>query len=197
MAQSPSVVRPPAVKPSHHDQAKSLPSDSWNVAFRHPGYDDPNVLLQMPAIDPGGGVHHATALVACAIMADSQWDGYFTEDKEGQRKVDVSLDDILKGRNYYFHLPNTTSCEYYCALVVVSIYTKVDLILFLFQANILLFLRSTTTDSLMAISQITGGVVSYQKPKMRKSHVPELDICSVVINPAGSHYTHRSLKLRI
>lgn len=112
MAQSPSVVRPPAVKPSHHDQAKSLPSDSWNVAFRHPGYDDPNVLLQMPAIDPGGGVHHATALVACAIMADSQWDGYFTEDKEGQRKVDVSLDDILKGRNYYFHLPNTTSCQY-------------------------------------------------------------------------------------
>lgn len=112
MAQSLSLVRPRFLTPSHHDQGKSLPSCSNQIAFRHPGYDDPlNIILFIPGLDLDGGVHHATALVICGILADNRWDGYFSEDKEGQRKVEIGSDDTLKGESFYFQLPNTTSGE--------------------------------------------------------------------------------------
>jgi hypothetical protein len=110
MATSSSTVREAYSKPSHKDSGKTLPLDSHKISFRHPGYDDPdNVLLAMPALDLGGGIHHATAKITCGIIAANRWDGYFTTDKAGQMRVESSEDDILLGRSYYFHLPNTTS----------------------------------------------------------------------------------------
>jgi hypothetical protein len=112
MTQLPSLVRQPYAKPSHIDHGISLPSDSGTIAFRHPGYDDSsNILLLMPALDPHAGIHHMTALIACCILADNQWEGYFTEDKEGQKKVEAPEDGTLRGRNYYFHIPSITSGE--------------------------------------------------------------------------------------
>src|SRR5271163_4735998 len=108
MATNSSIVREGYSKPSHKDSGKSLPLDGHKILFRHPGYGDlGNVLLFMTALDPGGGIHHATAKIACGIIAGNRWDGYFTTDKAGEMNVESSL-EILLGQNYYFHLPNTT-----------------------------------------------------------------------------------------
>lgn len=109
MATSSSTVREAHSKPSHNDSGKTLPLDGHRISFRHPGYDDPdNVLLTIPALDLGGGIHHATAKIACGIIAANRWDGYFTTDKAGQKKVESSPETILMSEDYYFHLPNVT-----------------------------------------------------------------------------------------
>ena len=63
----------------------------------------------MPALDPGGGIHHETARIACCILADNQWYGYLSEDKEGAMRVDIPSDGILVKANYYFHVPGSAS----------------------------------------------------------------------------------------
>ena len=109
MATSSSTAREAYSKPSHKDAGKTLPLDGGRIPFRHPGYDYPdNVLLAMPALDLGGGIHHETAKIACGIIAANRWDGYFTKDKEGQQMVESSPEEILLEEDYYFHLPNLT-----------------------------------------------------------------------------------------
>ncbi|KAM3512716.1 hypothetical protein MY11210_003669 [Beauveria gryllotalpidicola] len=95
------------------------------VTLRHPGYPDQhNILLILPAFDlhkkkdsdnDGSdndgridfGLHHETARVACAIVANCRWDGFLSEDKaSGARPVMIGPDDLLLGRSYYFHIPN-------------------------------------------------------------------------------------------
>src|SRR5271156_1460993 len=109
MATNSSIVREGySNPPSHKDSGKSLPLGDHKISFRHPGYDDSgNVLLSMTALDPGG-IHHATAKVACGIIADNRWDGYFTTDQAGRTRVEDSPEKILLGQDYYFHLPNLT-----------------------------------------------------------------------------------------
>ena len=103
------IIREAYSKPSHKDSGQIIPLNDRQIRFRHPGYDDPdNLLLAMPALDPGGGIHHATARIACGIIAGNRWDGYFTTDKAGQDEVERSPDTILMGVNYYFHIPNIT-----------------------------------------------------------------------------------------
>ena len=109
MATSSSLVRKPYPKPSHKDSGKTIPLNDRRILFRHPGYDGgDNVVLTMPAFEPGGGIHHATAKIACGIIAGNRWDGYFTTDKAGQHRVENSPDTILMGDEYYFHIPNIT-----------------------------------------------------------------------------------------
>ncbi|EJP61293.1 uncharacterized protein BBA_09768 [Beauveria bassiana ARSEF 2860] len=56
----------------------------------------------------GFGLHHETARVACAIVANCRWDGFLSEDKAaGARPVQIGPDDLLLGSNYYFHVPNS------------------------------------------------------------------------------------------
>jgi len=56
----------------------------------------------------GGGIHHATAKIACGIIAANRYDGYFTTEKAGETKVESGPETILLGKNYYFHVPNLT-----------------------------------------------------------------------------------------
>jgi hypothetical protein len=106
---SSSTVREAYSKPSHPDSGNTLPSNARRISFRHPGYDYPdNVLLNIPALDVGGGIHHGTAKIACGIIATNRWDGYFTTDQAGQRRVESSPEAILSGAEYYFQLPNIT-----------------------------------------------------------------------------------------
>lgn len=73
------------------------------VIFLHPGYNDNhNILLILPAHD-SGGVHHETARVACAILANSRWDGFLSLTANGSR-IDCGPDDILMSRRYYFRI---------------------------------------------------------------------------------------------
>jgi hypothetical protein len=60
----------------------------------------------MPALDPDAGIHHMTALMACYILADNQWEDYFTKDKEGQNRVETPEDGTVMGRNHYLRRLN-------------------------------------------------------------------------------------------
>ncbi|EJP69771.1 uncharacterized protein BBA_01736 [Beauveria bassiana ARSEF 2860] len=113
--------------PKHPDQGLA-PSGSVTrdeertVILRHPRYpDSSNILLVLSALDPIPrpdrpfteddpllfGLHHDTARVACAIIADCCWHGYLSESKvDGAPPVTNDPDHILPGRNYYFHVPS-------------------------------------------------------------------------------------------
>ena len=75
------------------------------VHFLHPGYSIPNTLLSLPRVDrveTTFGVHHRTALLACQIIAGNAFDNsHLTLDKEGQRPINLLLDDILTEKEYY------------------------------------------------------------------------------------------------
>jgi hypothetical protein len=92
-------------KPCHPE---SLPMPSGrDVLFRHAGYcDEHNILFSLSALDGpgGGGVHHDTARVACALLANARWDGFLSLTPDGPPAV-AGPDDILTGSNYYFRLP--------------------------------------------------------------------------------------------
>jgi hypothetical protein len=71
------------------------------IRFLHPGYSIENILLSLPRVDrventTTFGVHYMTALLACQIIAGNAFDtSHLTLDKEGQRPVNLPLDDIL------------------------------------------------------------------------------------------------------
>lgn len=94
------------------------------VTLRHPQYPDQhNILLILPALDlhkkqdsnkdgsdndgrKDFGLHHETARVACAIVANCRWDGFLSEDQTGDvRPVMLGPDNLLLGCSYYFHVP--------------------------------------------------------------------------------------------
>src|SRR2546430_78301 len=92
------------MSPSHPDGGRNLPTNlAHKVTFRHPGYNDGNnIILVLPALDHlEGGIHYETARIACAICANNQWDGYFTETRTGPQ-VEIEIDGILRGKEYYF-----------------------------------------------------------------------------------------------
>ncbi|ATY63992.1 hypothetical protein A9K55_004918 [Cordyceps militaris] len=115
--------------PEHPDQGLARSGTATReeeraVTLRHPRYpDDSNILLVLPALDPiprpgrvfteddplSFGLHHDTARVACAIIANCRWDGYLSESKEdGAPLVTTDPDHILPGSTYYFHVPSDT-----------------------------------------------------------------------------------------
>jgi hypothetical protein len=59
--------------------------------------------LVLPAFD-SGGVRHETARIACAILADCRWDGYFSLARNEARLDDADADTILTAPQYYFFL---------------------------------------------------------------------------------------------
>jgi hypothetical protein len=76
------------------------------VTFRHPGYpDEHNIIMVLPALDDAqGGIHHETALIACAVVARNRWDGFLSEQRTGSGVL-TPRDDFLRGKDYYFRLP--------------------------------------------------------------------------------------------
>lgn len=102
-------VRPPFAAPTHQDGGEKIPEDvTCTVTFRHPGYpDEHNIIMVLPALDDvQGGVHHETALIACAVVAGNRWDGFLREQGTGSR-VATPRDAILKGKDYFFCLSDT------------------------------------------------------------------------------------------
>ncbi|KAI0478367.1 hypothetical protein F4859DRAFT_54853 [Xylaria cf. heliscus] len=49
------------------------------------------------------GVHHETARVACCILANCRWDGYFSLSRDGP-PIERGPDDILLASRYFFRL---------------------------------------------------------------------------------------------
>lgn len=101
-------------KPSHPESV-NIPSSNAvkNVLFRHPGYPDThNILFSLSALDGPGGVHHETARIACALLANSRWDGFLSTTRDGPATI-AGPDDILTLPSYYFRLPNSGNNNIY------------------------------------------------------------------------------------
>ncbi|KAM3426104.1 hypothetical protein NHJ13734_009660 [Beauveria thailandica] len=86
------------------------------VFFHHPGYPkNSSTLLILTALDPQKaknsnqihyGLHHETARIACAIVANCRWDGFLSESNAPDATpLALAPDDLLLGRDYYFHVP--------------------------------------------------------------------------------------------
>lgn len=82
------------------------------VFFHHPAYEARNDLLfSLYAWDhPDGGIYHAVAHNACAIIADNRIDGYLSNTRNGA-PIDAAMDDILPLGHYYFHVPGLLLVE--------------------------------------------------------------------------------------
>ncbi|KAJ3455379.1 hypothetical protein MRS44_013979 [Fusarium solani] len=89
------------------------------ILFCHPGYpevggcSDFNILLSLNVFDDGCKGDCGTALTECAILANSQWDGYFSLGQHGVCKVDPLADGILRGERYYFCLSDDPANDRY------------------------------------------------------------------------------------
>ena len=97
--------------PHHQDSLQVRPSSLVNrVRLRHPGYNDSaNILLTLAALDhPEGGIHHETARIACAIIANNEWGGFLTETKSGT-PVQADANEVLRGKDYYFRISEQQS----------------------------------------------------------------------------------------
>lgn len=110
MAQTPPIpprARQPYSRPQHPTDPLILREGPRQIRFLHPGYTgQQSLLLALPALDKPNGIHHQTALDACAIVAGSRWDGYFTLDREGvQRLSNENMDFSLNADEYYFQVP--------------------------------------------------------------------------------------------
>lgn len=94
------------------------------IAFCRPGYDSPhNVLFRLstiePEIDPETGnntnrlgVHHDTARLACAILANNAWEGYLTADSPTGPMIPIDNPKrILTRDRYYFHHPSYSGSQ--------------------------------------------------------------------------------------
>ncbi|QLI73235.1 uncharacterized protein G6M90_00g093950 [Metarhizium brunneum] len=107
MAQAKSrvMVRSRYGKPTHPEALPGSQTDDIpKIRFRHPAYaDSENILISLAALD-GGGVHYATAHIACAVLADFRYDGYFSLSSTGTA-IEFGPDEILTEQNYYFHVP--------------------------------------------------------------------------------------------
>ncbi|KAE8400375.1 hypothetical protein BDV37DRAFT_209902 [Aspergillus pseudonomiae] len=101
------LQRPAFGNPTTHTASPLLFDPEYDIYFHHPGYPDPhNILLILPGIDhPKGGIHHRIALSACGVLANNNFNGWLTEDREGNVRVELPLDGILHKRDYYFHVP--------------------------------------------------------------------------------------------
>jgi hypothetical protein len=116
-------IRTPYPPPTHADgglgggggATASSSGGISRIQFRHPGYPDTgdtNIMLILPALDSSSnegsgrfGLHHETARLACAIVANCAWDGFLsTEKRRGASPISAAPDELLKAARYYFHV---------------------------------------------------------------------------------------------
>ena len=77
-----------------------------SIIFRHPGYPRPNILLRLSGFDScSRGLHHETARVACALVADNRFDGYLSLTAQGEY-LDLGPEDVLEAHEYFFIVPS-------------------------------------------------------------------------------------------
>ncbi len=97
-------LRAPLVAPVYNNPLQLI----RDIRFRHPGYESGNILFVLRGSDRTDdstdvGLHHETARLACAIVADNRWDGYLSTSRTGPP---VSADQVvLLGSDYFFIVP--------------------------------------------------------------------------------------------
>jgi hypothetical protein len=111
------MAGPMLVRPSLTASTRIHSSATDVIKFLHPGYDAPNnILFALERVDPAPadspttfGVHHATALVGCQIIANNAWMGRLALDRKGEQPAGphTSLDHVLTAKAYYFVIDGT------------------------------------------------------------------------------------------
>ena len=106
-------ARPQYDAPKHPTAPLALPISPQLIYFLHPGYPThEGALLCLPGVDVNHGVHHRTALYACAMVANNRWDGFFTLDRDGAELVaSTDMDQSLTVQQYYFQVPSPSHGE--------------------------------------------------------------------------------------
>ncbi len=108
--QLPITIRPSQCIPQHTIDANTVSTENRRVHLKHPGYPEHhNVLLTLEAPDgardgKGGGLHHETARIACALIAGNRWDGYLARSAGGDA-INLQPDDVLTETEYFFIVP--------------------------------------------------------------------------------------------
>ena len=77
------------------------------VIIKHPGYEENNDLLSFYAWDNGTngmGIHFATVILACGIMACNEYNGYISAGKDGSNRITAPDDYLVPPGEYYFHV---------------------------------------------------------------------------------------------
>ena len=111
------------LKPAQPDVAPNPECLAPFISIRHPGYfESENELLRLPPLDAASdadetdaiepvptngifGVHHATALVACQLIAGNSFEiPYLSYDRAGLSRVKISRHGILTQADYYFQI---------------------------------------------------------------------------------------------
>ncbi|KAK5998964.1 hypothetical protein PT974_01348 [Cladobotryum mycophilum] len=88
------VISPPLLLKPPRQPFENNAQPSKLVLFLHPGYTDThNILLTLPAFD-SGGIHHETARIACAILANCRWDGFLASSRNGT-PLSAGPDDVI------------------------------------------------------------------------------------------------------
>jgi hypothetical protein len=84
------------------------------VKLLHPGYEDAEILLMLPAVDGArrDSTPYAVAHAAAAIVANNRFDGWLSISSKGEPPLDSTVDLIPAG-NYYFHVPSDNGEEPY------------------------------------------------------------------------------------
>lgn len=87
-------------------------SISHRVFFHHPAYEaEDDLLFSLHAWDhPDGGIYHAVAHNACAIIAYNRTDGYLSTTRNGA-PIDAAMEDVLPSEHYFFHVPGLFHVE--------------------------------------------------------------------------------------
>lgn len=101
-------LRPPATL---HSTTLEYDMADHRIFLRHPAYStEESLLFSLYAWDhPDGGLYHAVAHNACAIIAGNRTDGYLTATRDGPQ-ISTAMDGILFPGDYFFHVP--------CGLIV-------------------------------------------------------------------------------
>ena len=91
------TIQPYSIHPRHR------------VCLRHPHYCAPtNVLLDLFAPDgPDGGLEYGFAHTACGVIAGNRWDGFFTNEVDGE-PLSFAHGDIMPKGEYYFQIRGST-----------------------------------------------------------------------------------------
>lgn len=84
------LQRPPFGNPATHKAHPPMFQAEYDIRFRHPAYEGPyDIFIVLPGLDhPEGGIHHQTALLACAVIANNSFSGWLIRSRwkdAGQR----------------------------------------------------------------------------------------------------------------
>lgn len=99
------MPRSPYPPPRHADGGLEVTSHPKRITFLHPGYPrDAQPLLILPACNQDNTIDHEVARIACAVVACNEFEGFFTTDVRGERRVYGSQLPFTE-EGYFFQVP--------------------------------------------------------------------------------------------